>query len=559
MHIEKFLIQDGEFLQWGDEFAAIERWNKQVAEGRPLSPDTGYIGGTRDGAIGCAEAIGQRGKIGPNDEQLGGQQDAIAMGFLDADTFPRDDKDVEQHFLDRAADIGSSTSQLPGGSTLISAVVDTRTNKIWTANMGDSNFLLVTEQKDGKLTVEELNSLDKPSNSDEKSRIFTAGGRIYSDNFYNEIGFWNEIFKLIQSKEPQPQDLPQDFENFKKFLRESTPKRRSDGEYSPRELKISDHVTFFQNVLAKYGRDNRLEKCLQDLRARSTSILEDADRLTKEKGKELRLDGVLSVSAGFGDSEIHAVRRTPKMQSCPVPSGRSWLIGGCDGMLENVPAEQTAKWITDIVTKPIAEVKGKEPSSIEMAKVAKEAAAKSGSQDNISIVVVALHRLPKGTVSEYAIADGHGDLAHELSHAVCGQVSKSFVPSPTQSAEQKSTAPSETTRLISPAAPSPTTQPDYSLLKLALQNYRSVRNPKDEYLNCYGRLFGHSRTDKISAVDKLLKAINTGVKCTDISDTEKTALFSSKLGKITHQYRSEIETNFIGKNTVKDQAPRATR
>lgn len=389
MKFIKFLIEDGRQTPWDDkvsEFSFVERLNKRIEAGQLVPEDTGYIGGTEDGALGFAERVGKRIEKGS-----GGQQDAMLIRY--APEFPSEDKAIETYFTQRTKAVVDHLAKkpaFPGGSTLISAVVDPHTHKIWCSNMGDSTAFLICEAENGELDIKQLNSLDKPDNPVEEARILKAGGSVSYG-----IPMVDGIYKCLQKIEKSKKQLS--YRDLIELVPESLAR-------NPNETRL--RFQFNNGIGAIF---DAFDKHKDPAKLRN-ELINFCKEILSPYPK--RLGGVLSVSAGFGDYKHPAIRRTPIITShaYPAPPRRSWLVMGCDGLTEQMSKERVKQIVARLTRDR------REPASMEIAQALAAEASHSGSTDNTSLIVSALHRLPKAT--ECSIADAHGKNGHCISHDI---------------------------------------------------------------------------------------------------------------------------------------------
>jgi len=151
------------------------------------------------------------------------------------------------------------------------------------------------------------------------------------------------------------------------------------------------------------------ESELEKIKARGGKVVED------------RLDGRLAVSRAIGDNDISGISHEPDVMSrrIPIPEGgHAFLITACDGMTERMaPAGLKPKAkeiaIEEAIAKIVVENKNKNPAEISSALAM--GALRSGSGDNISVIVTPITGNPEPRLS--AVFDGHG--SDQVSEYLC--------------------------------------------------------------------------------------------------------------------------------------------
>ena len=383
-----------------------------------LTPDSGVCGQFANGAVGVRQFINSRGPFTS-------QEDDFSMSFV-AD-FPFEEETIRQFFLHEserihshlpkyvqeeakeeakipqftvATFIGTRNHQISStnlgdgwtlvgtvvgekepkilqfsGATFASLVIDTRNHQISYANLGDGWTLLMTGPDDQKLEITSVHKPHRPYTDEERSRIQSEGGEI-------------EL-----SIEPDTRAF---FE-------------------SVREQKEPANFTVNKNLLEKCKQKSRI---LEIIKQNSSSpsklhekLMEYFNTFTRIKGKNYSS----SVSGGYGDLAIPAMRRTPEVLIGKYsPADCNYIVFASDGLGEHGLTEEDIKLA---VTPLLSQNK----SSEFIATTLGELGLKSRSGDNMTIIFIKINLLPQGSIVRINRADGHGDQG-TLSQAICSIV-----------------------------------------------------------------------------------------------------------------------------------------
>ena len=233
----------------------------------------------------------------------------------------------------------------------------------------------------------------------------------------------------------------------------------------------------------------------------------------------------LTVTAGFGNQDHKAIRRTSEINSSEFSNTNpSWMVLGCDGLTEKMGVDE----IKSIVEN------NKNRTSIEIAKALVEEAIIRGSKDNISVIVIALHEMPKDTLAKVVISDAHGPKGHLISQAVCDKSAEDLLK---PGANIFASAPGKKINGFST---------DLKEVRKKLGIYKSERFQEGKFLHWYSiGLFSYPRQVKLDLLEKLDLYLDDKKPKAPLTDQELGALLDHRMGEIYSEYKHVFDKKLI--------------